>query len=493
MECTARGTRSDRVLALEQTWPLFVGIGIGLLFLLASQLDLKWFIFLFAGAMLAGIAFLPIDRKYFFLTLLALTIPLAVDLNLMYQESPVRRSTYGIAIHLTHLPLIALFMIWGLRAVMGRIPVRLSMSGLLPLAGLIGAASISVLLSGDRLFGAFDLVALSSSLLLFLYVASEVREIRDIRLVVIVLIASMVVQGIIAVGQHLTHSALGLEFFGAFERSGQKWGGHQGVAALTRVGGTFGHPNQLALFFDLLIPLGLSLIFIPRRAVVKCLLLTAVGMGLAGLAVTLSRGGLIAVGIGTVVILLLRWATPLGMVRSALALSLIGSLLLAMLLLIPNPVQRRFMRDDYKETMARRPLVTVAVKMIRDRPLFGVGLNGFTQAAKRYDTTLERITSSWNAPVHNLWLFIAGEIGLTGLGCLLMLLFFAMRDLPSAIRSHDPFLSAVGLGLLVGLTAFLLHLQNDYTPWTRSGIFWTMLGLAVSAGRLGKLTAATSR
>ena len=473
-------------------WWLPAGVLVGLLFLIIAQLDTRWFFLLFLGGLIFAASLFAVDKKVFYLAMLVLAIPIGIDLNLYFQPSTFRRSTWGFLIRLSYIPLLALYLIWGFGCVAGRLPFRVSTKGLLPLSALFASGLISVLLGQNRLFGAFDLFAFATSILLFVYVASEIREPQDVRVVLFALMVSMALQGAIAIGQHVTGSALGLEFFGAYRESGQRVEGYLGLAGLTRVGGTFGHPNSLALFFDLLLPLGFSLLFCPMRRRTKVFLAAAVILGATGLVVTLSRGGLFSVASALAVILLVWWREQIGLVRTILAVVLVSTLLALVVFGTSGPIQKRFFGDTYREAFARLPLIKVALNMIRDRPLFGVGLNSYTEAAREYDNTPERITFSWNAPVHNIFLFIAGETGLMGLACFLLLLFTVMMALLPALRSPDRFLASVGLGLLIGLMAYLAHAQIDYSQWTHGGHLWLILGLAVSIGSLGARPATSS-
>jgi O-antigen ligase len=344
---------------------------------------------------------------------------------------------------------------------------------------------MSMLGSSEPLFGAFDLFALVGSLLLFLFTAGDLKSKREIGRVLVVLMLVMVLEAMIAIGQHLTGSTLGLEFFGAHTGVKQKY--IADLSSITRVGGTFGHPNQLALFFDLLLPLGFSLLFVPMSIRLRLSLLVCIGLGMVGLVVTLSRAGMAGVGFAVLALCLVRWCQRLGLFRAALATAAICTTLILLILGTSNPIQKRLVRDDYGEALARIPVMKVAFRMIGDRPFIGVGLNNYTRTAKNFDNTPEQITVSWNAPVHNLFLFIVAEIGFLGLSAFLFLLFRAVSALLPALRSPDILISSAGLGILFGLIAFFAHSQIDYSTWTHFSIFWFVLGLAVSVGRIGGL------
>jgi O-antigen ligase len=321
-----------------------------------------------------------------------------------------------------------------------------------------------------------------------MYTSSELRSHGDLHIVLKVLFISVLIQGVIAIGQHLTENTLGLEFFGAYDDPGLKAQTWRGLAERTRVGGTMGHPNALALFFDLLIPLGFSLVFGPLQWGTRFLLVSAVGSGILGLVFTLSRGGLVATGLGCLLIFFVWLKQRIGLLRAFCATMLPTLLIVVFVFGTSNLVSKRFFRDDYKAAFGRIPLILVALNMIQRRPFFGVGLNNYSEVAPRYDNTPHRITSWWNVPVHNQFLFIVAETGLVGLGCYLLFILAILRSVWSAIRSSDPLLAWTGLGLAVGIAVFLAHLQIEFDSMARNSLFWFVSGLAVSVGRLAEMS-----
>lgn len=467
---------------------LVVGGGlVGFLFLLASLLEAKWFLFLFLAVIVFAISLAFPDRKSFYLVLLVAIVPVAMDLNIGYQPTPFQRSTYGFLVQAFSIPLVPLYLIWAFRSLVSRRSLFIPEKLFLPIGLLLMSGILSVLNSQERLFGAFDLFALMGSFLLFLFAAGDINRMEEVKKALVVLMFMMALEAVIAIGQHLTNSTLGLEFFGAKTGIKQKY--IADLSAITRVGGTFGHPNSLALFLDMLLPLGFSLLFVPMGRVLKLSLLVCIGLGMLGLVVTLSRGGMVSVSFAIIVLILVRWCQRLGLFRAALATTAICTTLILLILGTSNPIQKRLVRDDYGEALARIPVMKVALRMIGDRPFIGVGLNNYTSAAKNFDNTPEQITVSWNAPVHNLFLFIVAEIGFLGLAAFLFLLFRVVSALLPALSSPDILISSSGLGMLTGLIAFFSHNQIDYNAWTHSSVLWFILGLAVSVGRLASQAA----
>ncbi len=482
MEAVWRGTRAAPVQPVGLLVWLLAGIPIGLLFLVALQLDRKWFVSLFLGGVILAVSLAPMDRKALYLFLLAFTIPLGLDYNLFFQWRPVHHSTYGIAIILFYFPMTVLYVMWAFRCWSHHVSPGISTRGLTPLAGFFSAAVASVILGGNPLFGSFDLFALLWSIALFAYASSEIRSRSDLQIVVGTLLGTVWLQGVIAVGQHLTGSTLGLDFFGA--GTSVELRGWQGLAALTRVGGTIGAPNALALFLDPLLPLGFALLFCPLRRHTKCLLGAAVGMGMLGMTLTLSRGGMVGTGAGCLLILGVWLQRRIGFLRLLCVASILVALLLVLTFGTTNLIQERFLRDDYQAAYGRVPLMKVALNMIRHQPFFGVGLNNYSEVAPRYDNTPERINSQWNIPVHNLFLYIAAEVGLVGLICYVFFLTTVLRALWPALRARDPFVAWAGLGVAVGIVVVFTHLQVELVSLVRESNLWFVSGLAVSLGRL---------
>lgn len=473
-----RGVLPGRLLGLPWWGP--VGVAVGIVFLLAAQLDTKWFTAVLIGFLVLTASLSIADKKAYYLALLVFALPIGVDLHLLFQRSQIHHSTSGFVVSIIHLPLTALCVIWARRGLVEHIPCPMSTRGVMPLAAFVGVAIISILKGGNLLFGVFDLFALLGSIALFVYASSELRTKRELQIVLAALFTAVLVQGLIAIGQHLTHSSLGLEFFGAYTRLEAQ----TGLTPLTRVGGTVGHPNALARFFDLLLPLGIALLLSSIRGWGKLFLSVAVVIGGLGLVFTLSRGGLIATGMGSIFILFLWSRRRAGLTRAICGSMLAMMFLMALALGTSNVVQKRFFRDDYKAAYGRVPLIRVALNMIRHHPFFGVGLNNYNEAAPRYDTTPQRITADWNAPVHNLFLYIAAQIGLLGLACYLLFLLTVFRALWPAIRAPDPFIAWTGVGIAVGLIAFLAHAQVEFDTIARNALFWFVTGLAVSVGRV---------
>jgi O-antigen ligase len=215
-----------------------------------------------------------------------------------------------------------------------------------------------------------------------------------------------------------------------------------------------------------------------------------VGLELVGLGVTYSRGGIIASLLALFALFIYHRTRAIGLVRAVVSGLCAAVLFITVILVVPNPIQRGLSRTEYETAYGRLPLIKVAFNLIRHRPLLGTGLNNYVQTARQYDYTPQQLTSSWNSPAHNLFLFIAGELGLLGLACFLAFLLSILTALYPALRSPEPLLLCAGAGIFFGILAFCGHAQVDYSIWTQNRQFWFLLALAVTVGRFTRLAAA---
>ncbi len=460
-------------------WGLGAAVLLGLLLLLALQLSLKWCAFLLIVTLLFLVSLAVEDRKKFFLILLTFSLPVWIGMHIDFTKSPYGRSTFGFPIHFSFLPLVALYVLWGVRRATLKAPAPISTRGLRPLAALFLVAALSVLVALDPGFALFDLFALFTQILIFIYVASEIRTPPELRLVVKVLLVGAAFQATMAIIQWLTGSTLGLNLFGTVNTLY----GYAGLETLSRVGGLVGHPNTLALYFDLLLPLSFSFLFYPLSPRRRFFLLAAVGLELLALGATYSRGGITATVLGLFALFVYHRTRAIGLVRASVSGLFAAVLFSLVLLVVPNPIQKGLFRSGYATAYGRLPLITVAFNLIRHHPLLGAGLNNYVQTARQYDYTPEQLTAAWNSPVHNLFLFIAGELGLPGLVCFLIFLISALTAVYPALRSPDSLLLCTGAGIFCGILAFCVHAQVDYSIWTQNRQLWFLLGLAVVVGR----------
>lgn len=240
-----------------------------------------------------------------------------------------------------------------------------------------------------------------------------------------------------------------------------------GIGGRHRPAGTFFNPNFLAGFLAvaLLLAIGGLLFRQPgegRRPPLRVALSVLEGaLLLAALLVTGSRGGVLALAAGLVVLLVLRSsrAAVAGVAAAALAL-----------FLIPNPFLQRLQSLPQTDNFAftRLSIWKSAWSMMLDHPWFGIGLGQFQYVSTRYAFP---VTTHWakytrvaeNA--HSEYLQAGAELGVPGLlvalGVVTLLALAVARRLRTLPRaSWGPIAALAAAGASIAAQAavdFPLH------------------------------------
>ena len=188
------------------------------------------------------------------------------------------------------------------------------------------------------------------------------------------------------------------------------------------------NPNDLALTLNLIIPLILALLWLTRGPLLRAILLTVLGLDIAGVILSFSRGGFITL----VVILAITSTRLLRSRRRAWGIALLTVFFLC-LPLLPGSYWHRISTitdiesDETGSAQARRENTLGAIRFVFTHPIVGAGLGSNMLALN------EEIGSTWRA-VHNVYLQYAVDLGLPGLG-LFLALFSTCFAAASAARS----------------------------------------------------------
>jgi len=122
-----------------------------------------------------------------------------------------------------------------------------------------------------------------------------------------------------------------------------------------------------------------------------------------------------------------------------------------------------------------------AGQVIIKRPLFGCGINTYTKNYPLYDEV-----KNWRVPgyyVHNGYLQLAAETGLTSLFLFLLVIGRSLLSGLKAIRSSPPHSKMIVIGIFCGCIALLIQAGVDTTlhnlqPAT---LIWLFLGLLMGS------------
>jgi O-antigen ligase len=255
----------------------------------------------------------------------------------------------------------------------------------------------------------------------------------------------------------------------AFVHSGSQEFTNGGATVTGRAQGAFEHPNLLAFFLVLSVPVAIALAFQSRR-VERLVMACAAIAGIEGLVLTLTRGAIL--GFIVALALLATWRP----VRRVL----VAGVLLGIVALAAAPVswtqsgqlgvltERLASVGDLTQTSTnpRIHIWRMSLGIVAAHPVLGVGAGNFSAAALSNDLRNEDYGRFWEGydHAHDLLLTIAAELGIAGLGLMLALVAVAARTTMRALRratSERPLVLAVAAGLTglfaAGLTDYPLR------------------------------------
>jgi len=216
----------------------------------------------------------------------------------------------------------------------------------------------------------------------------------------------------------------------------------------------------------------------------RVLLLALLPILLFGEALTFSRAGVLAM----MCALILVWYR-IAQARRVGVLIATAGILVAVVMLLPDAFWNRVNTivpsvEERAETFGTRiSLWEIALEMVRDRPLTGVGIGNFAPASVHYahgKLLVRRLAA------HNAYLSVAAETGLVGFALFLLLHWFAWRSILRAMRAgalmQTPHLRMVAVaaeGCLLAIMVAGLSVASEGLKY-----LWFYFGLAVSLGRI---------
>jgi putative inorganic carbon (hco3(-)) transporter len=365
----------------------------------------------------------------------------------------------------------------------------------------IGLGVLSIVFVQEPRLSIYQTLELVKGFLLFLYVANRVQDESDLKWLLAGLMAAVLFQGGLGLYQAVMQRPLGLEILG--ERIAVRH--HILESQVTvRPSGTLWHPNHLAMYLELVLPVIGAVLLAPgatahgqpgiswRWRLAAVLALT---VGLATVVFTLSRGTWLSLCVAAAV--LVWWGVRnRTLPRLSTAVGLAGLLIILVLLnaLTGSVIVERLTGPDLGSAQSRVPLMRGAVTIIADHPLLGSGLNNYENAIQIYDSSGEFTGFGLLPVVHNLFLLIAAEVGLLGLGAFLWLVAVLGRTGVRYLREQSiaSLAAAVVAGLLAGGLASMLHQMVDfgllgdpqltYTFWFLAGLLTALSGHRETAG-----------
>jgi O-antigen ligase len=319
---------------------------------------------------------------------------------------------------------------------------------------------------------------------IFVLLAKRLESRDLLKWIVLGIAAQVWLQSLMSTAQYATGSSLGLEFLG--ERQGVKTFFTE-EGAEPRAGGLMGHPNNLALFLVLVIPLLLAKTLTARS------LLPRLGWGATflvaneALLLSFSRFGWICSVLGFFAVYAMVNARERKPLWLGLGLPLFASLAVFVVLFAGfENFRDRLLEDDRGSAESRIEQFKTAIEILWHWPITGTGIGSYTSGAFRFVESQGPTSPALFMRVHNGSLLIAAELGLLGLIGYHAWYFQVLRRGWRSWRSADDEIFAVSIGVFVGLCAwFLKSMYNAHTPIMDPAV-WLFAALMIATARFAK-------
>jgi O-antigen ligase len=347
----------------------------------------------------------------------------------------------------------------------------------------------SFLLAESPWLALSELFRMAWMLALYVYIGVRVQDRRELMVVVAVLFFITFLQAALAAAQWKTESSLGLVRVGDESALVTRTSDD---AELVRPSGTILHPVFFSAVMAEITLLALCLAMSTRRALPRLYAYASATAGVVAMILAQTRVAFfVAAAIGGI---LLLWGARRGhvswlSVALALSAAALGTLVLNGTVTrgsVTEGLARNFGSEHFGvEVEARQQLSDVALDVIADAPLIGVGLNNYEQVLPRYDTYGVGMEGF---PPHNLYLLVFADTGFIGLlGMLATFLALVVVALRLA-RAVDPQLAAIGVAALAMYAFYALEEMTSFS--LRHDVpllaFWILAGLAVAALRIAE-------
>lgn len=472
---------------LERFAPLLIGLGVGaFLVILFGRFPTKWVAFIvfamIAGSIMVLVVTLTTQTRETLLFASIPTLPLAYNITFGFRENPpFSVLSNGFPIDLFDIALFSLITGWLYQLWIKTDPIRIYFPRpwTLVLAALLAINLFSALVIARDSFYSFSLIYMQlKCYLIVFFIANFIRDTHSLRILGYAFASILIIQGVIVIEQLF----LGVIFTAELLGRQVNLESAAGLDTINRAAGTLGHPNNMAMYLDLIIPwVGFQLIQ-EKSALRRVYLAIALFLGLFAVLSSGSRGAWLGLSIGSFIAIMI-WYRRQGKspIVALFSLTIVVSVLFSVLFAASDTFRTRLTSDDRGAALVRVPLMEVASEMIQANPIEGVGVANYTAEMAFYDRTTINVASIYDQPVHNTFLLIAAETGLPSLALFIAVIFFALRTAYLLTGAKTGEFSALGFGMLASLIAWVIHNQVNHTsPFTDSTL-WLFFGMLLAA------------
>jgi O-antigen ligase len=443
-----------QAIAVQWLVVILLGLFLGFYILFIFKLPSKWIpLFLFA-ALFPFVVLAIGNLRKILLTLILLDIPLQLDISLKSSwYLDYMGAINGYIISITTICLAALYALWMLGYLVNknRISQPIRRPNLF-LTLYLAVTCLSMVTGESQLLASFEIFLLLQIYLLYFYMLNNIDSRDSLVFIVAMLLVGLTAESLIIMLQQV----VGQDFSFAGIK-GHIYANSATPEGVSRIGGTLVSANTAGSYVSLLLAPAFSIILTNLKKPYKWLGMVAFICGAIALILTGSRGAWIATFISFTIFGLISFRKEWLDLRVVVFAVIIGVLFS---ILFFTPLYERIWGYDFGAAGSRVPQYQVALQIIHDHPVFGVGANNYPFVQKQY-LALNPNESVFRWAVHNKYLLVWAETGIFGLLFFVLFLISTIRQGSRITKFNDPFLSPLALGFAAAITGQMAHMFFD--------------------------------
>ncbi len=460
-----------------------VGISVVLLSIWIWTFPFKWALYgTLAVVFVFALPLIP-NIKKFILGLTIFILPLEIEYNLI--TLPGKYGVNKIALGPVDVLLFLLLVMWIYDASRAKSTghIRFFPAISVPSLFLILASVLSLINAIDRGAVAVLIFTFIKAFIFFWVLANTINSEDDLNFVVKIFLLTIVVQCLLFLLYFYTGETLA--FLGIGEEGKTRLSFRGRIVEVIRPAGTLGHVASFIKYLLLFLPMAVTLSLYPKLFRYKGLPLIATFFGIMVLILSVLRGGWLAFVFAALFIPFLLFHYRLLSLKTIINIFIFVIILCCLVFYFNDIIVDRLTTPDKGSAHSRITTVKVAIKVIQDYPIFGVGLGNYLLFIDDYWISEDPFTSY--ALVHNYYFGLTSEMGLVGLSAflwLLMAMFFrSCRILRSRLRSFR----ILGVGLIATMIAFLILSNTNIADYGNPILFMAFFGVAAIIESVNKL------
>ncbi|ATC95429.1 O-antigen ligase family protein [Pseudoalteromonas tunicata] len=468
-------------ISLELVFAILFGALVGAAFVVSmSNVSARWTLVILGSVIaVALLLFVTVFSNKLKLSLLIaalLSLPIFFDINFFYRDyTPFYVSANGFSVTLFDLFFFPLFFYWLWKHNQDKSssfrfePVFIWFFSLLFFFNLL-----SSLISPFPFYSFSALSWFFKAILIFTFFRNNYKDEATLQILGRIFALILLLQGIIVLEQKFVGAIFTEQVIGKQINIVSLIGNQE----VKRVAGSLSHPNNLAMFLNLFLPVACLLFFEEKKVAWRMFFGISIFLALLAELWTSSRGGWLALAFsGSICFILIMHKQGFNLIKVLLSFIMVSILAATVLLTASETFRTRIFGEDYGTADLRVPLMQVAENMIVDNPVLGVGLNVYAARMQHYDNTNEYVSRYYPFPVHNTYLLMAAESGLPSLilflALIVYILWLGLRSFYHLKGINEKMI----LGLMGGVVTWLIHNLVNLDDAYMNKAVWVLLGM----------------